>query len=410
MRNRILIYGIYFLVILGLNQRLFAQASFGNAPVLSGKAQISIITIGPYQPELYSSFGHTAIRVYDSTVNFDKAYNYGLFDTSEKNFYIKFAMGNMAYRLGTANYPLLRDFYINQDRYVIEQVINLDSVQRQQFFDFMEWNALPENMGYQYNYVYDNCSTRPRDVLDRVLGDDLVYDSAFLEKPRSFRQLMDLYLDGHPWGDLGIDICLGVQIDYIVSAKQTMFLPDYLMMGLDHASIKTDSSMIPAVTEKTLTYESNKHIPVRPAFTPQLVFGVLFLLVVMLTWNDWRKRRISSWFDILWLMLFGVIGLLLLFLWFGTSHLCKYNFNLIWANPLYLIFLVVLLVNRNIRNTWLPLIWGGVMLLFLLGWAWWPQQLHHSLIFICLIILIRSCYNFWYFTRGKTKRESPLEG
>ncbi|HEY9048371.1 MAG TPA: DUF4105 domain-containing protein, partial [Ohtaekwangia sp.] len=130
--------------------------SYAQAIQLSEQATISVITFGPWQGELYSAFGHSAFRVYDPEQNIDEAYNYGVFNFNQPNFYLNFARGYMYYQLGVFDYPRFRDVYIYYNRYIHEQVLNLTPAQKQKIYDFLQWNALPENEQYRYDYFFDN--------------------------------------------------------------------------------------------------------------------------------------------------------------------------------------------------------------------------------------------------------------
>ena len=145
-----------------------------NAQIkLSDQAQISIITCGPTQAELYSAFGHTAIRVYDSLQGIDDAYTYGMFSFNQPNFYLNFARGSSFYILGVQSYPDFRYTSIYYNRSVHEQKLNLSSEQKQKIFDFLQWNAQTENRSYRYDYFYDNCATRVRDAFKKALKEEV---------------------------------------------------------------------------------------------------------------------------------------------------------------------------------------------------------------------------------------------
>ena len=181
----------------------FSFCAHSNGQSLSEEATISLITIGPTQQALYSAFGHSGFRVHDPNLQIDFFYNYGVFNFNQPNFYLNFARGINYYQLGVDEYPLYRDYYIRQNRFIHEQILNLNSQQKQKIFDFLSWNALPENRLYLYDYFYDNCATRPRDVLIKVLGEDIVFDETSEKKSITIRELTDIYLKQQPWGDLG---------------------------------------------------------------------------------------------------------------------------------------------------------------------------------------------------------------
>ncbi|MEM7110199.1 MAG: DUF4105 domain-containing protein, partial [Bacteroidota bacterium] len=197
--------------------------------VLSPQAEIRVITFGPYQGELYSAFGHSGIRVIDPVNGINDFYNYGIFDFDQPNFYLNFARGFLNYRLAVMQYDRIVNYYAYyQQRYVHEQVLNLDSIQRQKLFDFLVWNARPENMYYYYDYFYDNCATRVRDAIEGTFEGKVEFDGSYISTDYTIRDLTDLYLPHQPWGDLGIDICLGLPMDKKATPYMYMFLPDYI--------------------------------------------------------------------------------------------------------------------------------------------------------------------------------------
>ncbi len=210
---------------------LFLLASlpgYSQGPVLSPSAEISIITCGPWQGEVYAAFGHSAIRVHDPSLGLDDAYNYGVFDFNQPNFYLNFTRGFLYYKLGVYSYPDFRDYYKYYNRYINEQVLDLSQDQKQAIYNYLEWNAKPENETYRYDYFYNNCATRVRDVFADVLKDSIQFDGSFITTHYTIRELTDLYLKYQPWGDLGIDIGLGLPMDKIAAPYEYMFLPDYI--------------------------------------------------------------------------------------------------------------------------------------------------------------------------------------
>ncbi len=237
---------------------------------LSDDAQISIITCGPTQEELYSAFGHSAIRVYDPNNDIDYAFNYGLFSFDQPNFYLNFARGSSFYILGAQSYPDFEYSYIYYNRSLHAQELQLTTEQKQKVFDFLLWNAKPENRSYRYDYFYDNCATRVRDAFEKVLPGEVKFDSTYITTDYSIRDLTEIYLQQQPWGDLGIDICLGLPMDKKASPYEYMFLPDYIESSFDHATINGS----PLVKTKTVIYEA-KPEPIEGLPHPWIVFSLL---------------------------------------------------------------------------------------------------------------------------------------
>jgi hypothetical protein len=370
---------------------LFVYAFFNGhtqSIPLTPEAEISIITCGPDTGELYAAFGHSAIRVYDPQQEIDLAYNYGVFNFDQPHFYLNFARGYLYYKLGVYFYPHFRDYYIRHNRFVHEQVLNLTAEQKQRVFDYLEWNARPENQTYRYDYFYNNCATKIRDVFAETLGPELKFDGSFIRTNYTIRELTDLYLDPQPWGDLGIDICLGLPMDKVATPYEYMFLPDYIEYSFDNASIGN----IPIVKSKAVVYQSAPVITEFTIFHPWVVMNLFLLLTLALSYYDWKRKNISKWFDVTVFSVVGWIGVLLFLLWVATDHqAAACNFNLLWAFPLHAVVIWILLKKKS--SVWLKKYFQGTGLLLaatLIFWVWLPQQLNVFLIPVVLALLVRS--------------------
>ena len=356
--------------------------------LLSPQAELSIITCGPYQGELYSAFGHSAIRVVDPILGFDIAYNYGVFDFNQPNFYLNFTRGYLYYKLGVYSYPDFRDFYISYNRYVHEQILAIDSVQKQKIFSYLENNALPQNQTYRYDYFYNNCASKVRDVFAEVFKDQIKFDGSFIKTDYTIRDLTHNYLTQQPWGSLGIDICLGLPMDKKASPYEYMFLPDYIESSFDHTTLNGN----PMVKQKVAVYES---VPEKTPFHwyhPWIVFGLLLMSVSFLSYRDWKRKATTKWFDVTLFSVLGLLGLLLFILWIATDHkAAANNFNLLWAFPLHLIGAIGLL-KKN-AGKWVPnyFTFTTIMTASLIGlWPLLPQQMNFYLLPLVFVILIRA--------------------
>jgi hypothetical protein len=365
---------------------LFAQPEL----TLTEASRVSLVTCGP-GTELYEAFGHTAIRVSDPTIGLDVVYNYGTFDFDQPNFYWNFVQGRSMYMLAVNRYSNFIRSYEYYNRSVREQFLNLTLEQRQALLDKLLWNAEPENREYLYDYFFDNCSTRPRDVINEALGNSIEFDSTHLGTDHlSVRQLTDIYiLKEQPWGDLGIDLCLGAVIDAPATAMQYMYLPEELEKAFDHTYIQRNGQRIPLVSEKQETFKASQVFMPKSMFVPQTVFvGILLFSAVFLTIFRVAKRS-TRIFDGLVFIITSFIGWNAIFLWFFTNHFsADYNWNMLWALPTNAIFGYALLKKE--RPAWtrhyalfLIVLYAGL----LVGWNFVPQLLHHSLRFMVVLLL-----------------------
>ncbi|HNE28922.1 MAG TPA: DUF4105 domain-containing protein, partial [Saprospiraceae bacterium] len=202
---------LHFLLLLVLPLTAGSQSA---AFPLSDSSFISLITAAPGE-ELYSTFGHSALRVKDPARNFDRCYNYGTFDFDQPNFYLNFCRGKLLYYL---NVERRRDFeyeYLMDRRTLREQTLDLDASQKQQLFDLLQENALPQNREYKYDFFYDNCATRIRDIVEKALLYQVFFDSTTTKKGTTMRQLLKPYLLDKPWTRFGIDLILGQAADRV---------------------------------------------------------------------------------------------------------------------------------------------------------------------------------------------------
>lgn len=362
---------------------------------LSNQAYIAAITFGPGQEAVFTAFGHSAFRVYDPVNGIDLAYNYGVFDFDQPNFYLNFARGYNYYKLGVMDYKRMEYAYIYYNRYVHEQILNLTPVQNQRLFDYLEWNAKPENQYYRYDYFYDNCATRLRDVLVKVFNDSVKFDGSYIKTQYTIRELTDLYLKYQPWGDLGIDIGLGLPMDKKASPYEYMFLPDFIESGFAHATILHNKATEPLVKKTMIRHQPQPQSFSNGVFQPWVVFTVFLLITLFISYRDYKRNKLNQVFDSVLFSLLGVLGWLLFLLWVATDHqAAAKNFNLLWALPTHLI--AVIAFARQPR--WLEKYFLAVALLslvLLLTWGFLPQKLNYTLIPLVMAIMIRAFTQFY---------------
>ncbi|HEY9487436.1 MAG TPA: DUF4105 domain-containing protein [Chryseosolibacter sp.] len=357
---------------------------------LSEQAEISVLTLGPWQGEVFTAFGHSAFRVHDPINRIDAAFNYGVFDFDRPNFYLNFARGNNVYMLGVSNYQHFEYAYISDNRYIHEQVLNLRMDQKQRLFDFLEWNARPENRDYLYDYFYDNCATKIPEVVLQVFGDSVTFDGSYITTDYSFRELTDLYLGEQPWGDLGIDVGLGLPTDKKATPYEYMFLPDYVESGFAHATILQQGKAEPLVKETNIIYESFQEQDSQGMFHPLLVFSLFLLLTVLVSYRDLKRHKLTMFFDGVMFTIIGLLGLCLLLLWTATNHhAAAKNLNLLWALPTHLVAVIAFIRQPK----WLKryfLIVCVLSVIVLISWPLLPQKLHYSLIPFVMAISLRA--------------------
>jgi hypothetical protein len=317
-----------------------AERCSGQAiPTLSDDAYVSVLTILPGSP-LYSAFGHTAIRVRDDSLGIDLVYNFGTFDFNTDWFYFKFARGLLDYRLARNRFEDVLTAYTEEKRPIIEQRLDLDKGEIQSFVLRLETNYLPENRYYRYDFFFDNCSTRPRDVIENAVGRHTLGSKEPSES--TFRELIEPYIVPRPWTDFGIDVALGSRTDRPATLRQRLFLPDELMAALDTTNI--GSQPIVLVTDTLFWPRGYERMHGSPLFGPLLVMLLLLVYGGAIAFTNVRRHVAARYFDAALLIFAGLAGLVIVFLWFGTQHtVTRDNWNLLWALPTHLVAAALLL-------------------------------------------------------------------
>jgi hypothetical protein len=324
MRNRLLLF-LSIILLLSTNH-IYGQKS--NLPELSDDAVFSLVTCTPGN-DLYNQFGHSAIRLRDQNLGLDFVYNYGTFNFETPNFVLKFIERKLMYTLSKSYFRPFLNELAHEGRGVSEQKIILDSVHRQKLFEILETNYLPNNREYLYDFFYDNCATKIRDVFGKV-GDLKVKE---VKSEKTFRTLLDEYLYHDPWLNFGIYLILGLEADKKTNSKMQMFLPDYLSTNFEKS--KLNGSEFMEQTVWILPKPAKKNV--KQIITPLITFSVIFLIGILTVYL--KKERLLLIWEISCLTLFSLAGLFLLFMWLGTDHIAtQKNLNVLWANPFFILW------------------------------------------------------------------------
>lgn len=372
------------------------------AQQLSDKAQIYLWTYDPIE-DLYGSYGHNAVHVADPVQGINYIYNYGTFDFDEPNFIAKFVRGRLNYKLSVLRpknqqqYLAVLNFLKQGKKTITATPLLLDSLEKQRFFDLLEENAQPENAYYLYDFFFDNCATRIRDVLQNAVGEPLVFNETYVEEPLSFRELHKRYMYGKCWTNFGIDFILGAKSDRKSEPGERIYIPDELKLYFENATIERNSEKKPLMGKDINVIQSAPLTPEENFFlSPMFVFWVLFALIGGYTFLTFKnKEKNHRWIDHIWFILMGLAGLFVLLMWIGTDHkVTVNNWNLLWIHPLHLIAGVALFW-KSARNGWLKNYFKIIFILTALTLACWliiPQYFNPAFMPMMLIIMIRSYY------------------
>ncbi len=329
---------------------LFMGVAFSVQSQSTDSIRFSLLTCAP-GTEIYSLFGHTAIRYENYTRRIDVAFNYGMFSFNTPNFIFRFVAGETDYQLGITPYSYFEAEYAMRGSSVYQQVLNLTQSEKERLLTILENNYLPENRIYRYNYFYDNCTTRARDKIEECIEGKVVYPDSLSGK--SYRGIVHEFTAGSPWDEFGIDLCLGAEADKEINKRQQMFSPFYMKYYASNAYVvDAGGTRRPLILDETKIVDVEPE-EVQPGFIlSPLMCGALFLaLCVVMAWGQWKTQRIWWGWDIVLYGLQGLAGCIIAFLFFFSVHpTVGSNWLLILFNPiplLYLPFMVYKAVKRK---------------------------------------------------------------
>ena len=395
---------------------LCATGTLDAAPVLpmpdpaqqlqeEDSVHVSLVTFYPGS-EPHNIWGHSEIRVQQGPV--DVYFNYGVFDFQAPAFMWRFMLGQTDYLCQ----PVPRAYAMlgMENRRMVEQELNLPQDKAIMVRDFLWNNAQPENRTYRYKFLSDNCSTRPRDIIERAAGEGLRYP-AMSDSTVTYRDILAHYCRNYAWERFGIDLVLGWDVDTVLDQRATMFIPMLLMDAVAGATITTDSTTTRLVKATTVPIDKSTEGNVRPPtpwyLSPMTVAVLVLALTLMVTWRDWRRHDVARWFDTILFSAGGLAGCLLFFLiFFSTHEATSPNINIAWLNPL-LLLLAILPWFKKTRNAarWLHALNALVVALLMLAWPWQPQVGNFAFFPLMTALVTRSLANVLLggqTTRGPT--------
>ena len=367
---------------------------------------VSLVTFYPGS-EPHNIFGHSEVRVKQGPV--DLYYNYGVFDFQAPGFLWRFVLGETDYICQPI--PRMYATLGMEERRMVEQELNLPQDKALMVRDFLWNNAQPQNRTYRYKFLSDNCSTRPRDIIEMAAGDGLQYP-AMGDTTVTYRDILAHYCRNYAWEKFGIDLVLGWDVDTVLDQRATMFIPMLLMDAVAGATIQTDSVTLPLVKATTVPIDKSTDGNVRPPtpwyLSPMTVALLVLALTLAVSCRDWRRRELSRWLDSTLFTAGGLAGCILFFLiCFSTHEATSPNINIAWLHPL-LLLLAVLPWFKKTRTVarWLHAVNATIVALLMLAWPWQPQVGNIAFFPLMTALVMRSVVNVLLSsqtTRGPTR-------
>ncbi len=398
---------------------LFISGFNTNAQTKSDSCtmQISLLTCAP-GTDLYSIFGHTAIRVRDSSRGMDIVYNYGTFDDTDPLFYVHFTNGIMNYSLSAETMDSFMMEYQYEHRDVQEQVLNLNCAEKNKLYEALRKNTLEENRIYQYHFHTDNCTTRAARIIESNTMDSFVYKNILPVNGStgntgsgtglSFRDMIHEYLDKQhkSWSEFGIDLFLGKNLDTKVTNLEAIhFLPDYLYRGMDSAY--NGKKLLVSERKSVIKFPAAKKTS--EGLTPLALFQCLLLASILLfIFRNYPSiNKTLQVFDIILFSVLGLLGILMAYLWIARiDDVCRNNMNILWAVPTHLI--AVFFIRK--KAGWIKyyfLVTAIVAAVLLIGFPFWWQRMNIAVLPLLILIIFRS---FMIYLNRNHAEKSIVQG
>lgn len=395
---------VFFSMLLMLSN-IFAQIQ------VSDSSKLSLITCSPGKI-VYEQFGHTAIRYQDSATGTDLMFNYGIFSFNKPGFIAKFIKGETDYQLGVYESRYFFPEYKERNSEVTEQELNLTKEEKQRLLDALLLNYQPENREYRYNFIFDNCATRPRIKIEEVLDTEKITYSQEHTEYFTFRHWIGKYVGFYTWTKFGIDLLLGKDADDIATKMEATFLPNVLMDEFCDAQIKSPNGQLrPLVkAERVLVEKTPEKVPNQHLLQMPSVITLLILLIgLIINYLEFLKKKNWKIFDTLLFTITGLAGMIIFYLMFFSVHpLVKSNFNILWCNPMNIVVAVFIWIkNLNKVTKYLHIVnvilLIGALIVFVVG----IQHINVASIPLILLMLIRVV--FWLFKASKQTKVNELQ-
>ena len=346
--------------------------------------EISLLTCSPHQ-QIYSLYGHTAIRLRDIRTGLDVAVNYGVFSFKKPLFIPRFVFGVAEYEIGIIPFKYFISEYTYYGSRITQQVLNLTGEEKMIIFEAIRVNNMPENKYYRYNYFYDNCTTRARDILVNNIKGGVTY------KPRdgeSYREIIHQKNKEHPWARFGNDLLLGVEADMPTTQEQRQFLPDNLMTDFENAT-RNDNKQ--PLVDTTLVILQDRVQVVEKEFplTPTQCALALLFITIIITLYEVIKKKNFRYYDALLMTGASIMGIVLFLMLFSEHPTVRINLQILLVNPLPLFFIRRLLIRqkKNIKDCQY-ILWTILICLFYAGGFF--QSYAEGMNVLALSLLIRN--------------------
>ncbi len=345
--------------------------------------EVSLLTCSPHE-EIYSLYGHSALRWHEGET--DLVFNWGMFSFSKPYFALRFVFGLTDYELAAYPFDRFWPYYKQWGSSITEQVLNLTNDEKRQLQNLLGENLQPENRIYRYNFFYNNCSTKPRDIVEKSINGQVIYNEREDYEP-SFRDMVRECNRNHLWSKCGNDMLLGLKADIKTNRSEQEFLPMNLMQDFAHAQIYKDGEYRPLVKEQRMLVMPGVQ-QIEPDFilTPTQMALLLLAISIAIALYEWKRKIPAKWYDVLLMTVQGLAGVVLTVMIFSQHPTTSINLNLLLFNPLPLLFIPAIIKGK--RGPWRK-VQLTMLILFAIGGIFQSYAEGIWIVALCLLIRLK---------------------
>ncbi len=349
---------------------------------------ISLLTCSP-RDEVYALYGHTAIRCRIINSDYDWVFNYGVFNFNKPHFVLRFVFGLTDYELGVVPFNHFVKTYHKAGCRVTEQTLNLTGEEGQRLIAALDENYRPANRTYRYNYFYDNCTTRARNIIEECINGEIEYDSQ-LNDASTYRSIIHEKTSAHPWNKLGNDLCLGLLADCPIDFRECQFLPENLMNDFASAKVaETDGRDRTLIKSTRILFDTSKQSDVSfSLFSPYPIAILLLVISTLIVYIENKRKKVFRAWDVVLMTLTGLAGIIITALFFSQHPTTSTNLQIFLLNPLPLFFVFSVARGKNTRYWKLS---ATLLILFFIGALF--QDYADGTLILALCLLMRCWIN-----------------
>ncbi|MBR5240931.1 MAG: DUF4105 domain-containing protein [Muribaculaceae bacterium] len=403
---------IYALVIVVFTFGSVAEARaslFNTGLTETDTISVSLLTASQGK-QIYEKFGHTGIRIHIPSKRFNGVYHYGLFSFDEPYFEYRFVKGETDYMIGLMHYHDFLTMYAIRGSSVRELPLCLTQEEARNLYRALQINMLPENETYRYSFLYDNCATRPLEIINRSLTGEVRLDATDMELP-TYRTLIHKSTQQDKWVTFGLDLILDGETDENISLPDKPFLPEITEQIFQNYEIERNgvTEKLAGTPKEVLRAREEEAEPGLFSFITPMVFAISLLVVVaLISIKEIITLRHNKVLDTIIFFVCGVLGIVIYFLLLFSEHpAVSANINAMWLHPIWLVMIPLIWIRKAQKFLYCyHFINFALLLLFFLVIMFIKQEVGTVAVVLVATLLLRT---ITYLAVERRRKEKQID-